>query len=101
MFSFVVTPLFSKLVEEYLSDDEYRRLQQALIDARDSGAVIRGSGGVRKLSWAAPGRGKRGGCRVIYYLRKPKRRCLDADDVSEECSRPHSDARIETDSRRN
>jgi len=72
MFSFVETPLFSKLVDEYLSEDEYRRLQQALIDAPESGAVIRGSGGVRKLRWAAPGRGKRGGYRVIYYLRKPK-----------------------------
>ena len=72
MFSFVETPLFSRLVDEYLSDDEYRRLQQALIDAPESGAVIKSSGGVRKLRWAAPGRGKRGGYRVIYYLRKPK-----------------------------
>ena len=72
MFSFVETPLFSKLVNEYLSDEEYSRLQQTLIEAPESGAVIRGSGGIRKLRWAAPGRGKRGGYRVIYYLRKPK-----------------------------
>ena len=72
IFSFVETPLFSKLINEYLSDEEYSRLQQTLIDSPESGAVIRGSGGVRKLRWAAPGRGKRGGYRVIYYLRKPK-----------------------------
>ena len=30
---------------------------------------VRGSGGVRKLRWAAPGGGKRGGLRIIYYLR--------------------------------
>jgi hypothetical protein len=36
----------------------------------DCGPVIPGSGGVRKLRWAAPGRGKRGGYRVIYYVRK-------------------------------
>lgn len=34
--------------------------------------VIAGSGGVRKMRWAAPGRGKRGGYRVIYYVRRPK-----------------------------
>lgn len=31
--------------------------------------MVPGSGGVRKLRWAAEGRGKRGGLRVIYYLR--------------------------------
>jgi len=72
MFSFVETRLFTKLVQEYLSDEEYSKLQLALIENPEAGAVIRGSGGVRKLRWAAPGRGKRGGYRVIYYLAKPK-----------------------------
>ena len=72
MFSFVETRLFTKLVAEYLSDTEYSKLQQALIDEPEAGAVIRGTGGVRKLRWAAPGRGKRGGYRVIYYLARPK-----------------------------
>jgi hypothetical protein len=31
--------------------------------------MVPGSGGVRKLRWRAPGRGKRGGVRVIYYLK--------------------------------
>ena len=54
---------------QYLSDDEYAALQQALADNPDAGDVIRGSGGVRKLRWGLAGRGKRGGIRVIYYLR--------------------------------
>ena len=33
----------------------------------DAGTAIPGSGGVRKLRWGAPGRGKRGGYRVIYF----------------------------------
>ena len=33
----------------------------------EQGAVIPGSGGLRKLRWAGRGRGKRGGTRVIYY----------------------------------
>jgi mRNA-degrading endonuclease RelE of RelBE toxin-antitoxin system len=69
MFSFIETRLFTRLVKEYLNDDEYRELQKALMDNPETGNVIPGSGGVRKLRWRAPGRGKRGGYRVIYYSR--------------------------------
>ena len=37
-----------------------------LIDHPDAGNVIPGAGGARKLRWAAKGRGKRGGARVVY-----------------------------------
>ena len=69
MISFVETRLFTRLVQEYLSDDEYLRLQQALVAEPEVGSVIAGSGGVRKMRWGLAGRGKRGGLRVIYYLR--------------------------------
>ena len=69
MVSFVETTLFTRLVAEYLSDDEYRKLQQALIDDPELGAVIPGSGGIRKVRWGLAGRGKRGGLRIIYFLR--------------------------------
>ena len=65
MFSFIETSLFTRLVRQYLSDQEYGELQSHLIEYPDAGAVIRGAGGVRKLRWAAAGRGKRGGYRVI------------------------------------
>ena len=70
MFSFIETGLFTRLVQEYLSDDEYSRLQHQLMRDPEAGAVVRGSGGVRKLRWAAVGRGKRGGYRVIYFVRR-------------------------------
>jgi hypothetical protein len=69
MFSFVETKLFTCLVQEYLSDDEYSQLQQAIIANPEVGSVIPGSGGVRKMRWSVAGRGKRGGLRVIYFLR--------------------------------
>ena len=69
MQTFVETKLFTKLVQEYLSDDEYVELQSALIQQPEAGDIISGSGGVRKLRWKGSGRGKRGGLRVIYYLR--------------------------------
>lgn len=69
MISFVETKLFTRLVQEYLSDDEYSRLQQALAADPEVGSVIPGSGGVRKMRWSVAGRGKRGGLRIIYILR--------------------------------
>ena len=50
-----------------LPDEAYRALQWLLLLRPDAGALIPGSGGLRKLRWALPGRGKRGGVRVIYY----------------------------------
>jgi len=49
MYSFIETKLFSRLIGEYLSDEEYASLQRALIVNPESGALIPGSGGVRKL----------------------------------------------------
>ena len=69
MLTFVETKLFTRLVQQYLSDDEYGALQQALMANPEAGDLIRGSGGVRKLRWGLAGRGKRGGIRVIYFLR--------------------------------
>ena len=72
MFSFIETRLFSRLVRDYLTDREYQRLQLELLNNPEAGSVIRGSGGVRKIRWAAAGRGKSGGYRVIYFVRRPK-----------------------------
>lgn len=69
MFVFVETRLFTRLVREHLSEDEYAALQQHLIARPEAGDVIPGSGGVRKLRWRGAGRGKRGGLRVIYFLK--------------------------------
>jgi len=69
VFTFVETKLFTELVGRYLSDDEYSELQLSLIANPEAGDLVRGSGGLRKLRWRVAGRGKRGGIRVVYYLR--------------------------------
>ena len=69
MYSFIETRLFTSLLLKYLSDDEYQQLQRFLMEDPQAGDVIPGTGGVRKLRWQAPGRGKRGGYRVIYFVK--------------------------------
>jgi hypothetical protein len=70
MFEFIESPLFTRICGHYLNDDEYGKLQNKLNERPESGAVVPGSGGVRKIRWAIEGRGKQGGLRVIYYLRR-------------------------------
>ncbi len=68
---FIETPIFTRAVEELLDDEEYRSLQVALLLRPESGPLIPRTGGLRKLRWSLKGRGKRGGCRVIYYWDEP------------------------------
>jgi hypothetical protein len=64
---FVETSVFTRRVLEMLSDDDYRLLQQALLQRPGQGSLIEGTGGIRKLRWGEEGSGKRGALRVIYF----------------------------------
>ena len=64
---FIETTGFSSIRENYFDESQFHMLQLYLMDQPDAGDIIKGSGGVRKLRWGLPGRGKRGGVRVIYY----------------------------------
>ena len=68
---FVESRVFERYLPNYLSDDEFAGLQLTLRDNPTAGAVIPGSGGIRKLRWRRQGMGKRGGVRIIYYLHRP------------------------------
>ena len=69
MVTFIESPLFTKLVHDYLTDDEHRGFQAFLATNPEAGSVVRGSGGVRKVRWARRGTGKSGGVRVLYFAR--------------------------------
>jgi hypothetical protein len=64
---FVEFSQFARNITLLGDDEEYLALQIALMERPDAGAIIPGSGGLRKLRWAGSGRGKRGGLRLIYY----------------------------------
>ncbi|MCG7981427.1 MAG: type II toxin-antitoxin system RelE/ParE family toxin [Candidatus Thiodiazotropha lotti] len=63
----IETRIFTSLINELLNDDEYKELQEALVNRPELGDLIKGSGGLRKVRWNLRGTGKSGGVRVIYY----------------------------------
>lgn len=60
-------PPFSKKAAKILDKEELNALHLYLIQHPGKGEVIPGTGGIRKLRWAAGGKGKRGGARVAYF----------------------------------
>ena len=72
----VETRAFTARMREALSEEDYRLLQLALAANPQAGVVIAGTGGLRKLRWGMPGRGKRGGIRVIYFWHSASERIL-------------------------
>jgi len=68
---FIETSIFTKEIQRLFPDNKYRMLQTVLMLRPDAGNLIRGSGGLRKIRWSLPGKGKRGALRVIYYWSPP------------------------------
>ena len=69
MFTFIESAVFERVRALYLDDDEYADLLQFMLQNPEAGDLVRGSGGVRNLRWWRKGVGKRGGLRVIYFVR--------------------------------
>ena len=63
----IETSTFTRQIIGLLSDDEYGAFQTSLAANPNSGALIKGGGGIRKVRIAIGSRGKSGGGRVIYY----------------------------------
>ena len=63
----VELPEFVRRANKLLRDAERERLIQYLAANPRAGAVLVGTGGIRKLRWKREGTGKSGGVRVIYY----------------------------------
>lgn len=67
--TFIKTSSFTQILSDYFpSDDAYAEFQQSLLANPEQGTVMPGCGGLRKVRWPDPrrGKGKRGGLRIIY-----------------------------------
>lgn len=87
---FVELPVFGRYRERYLDDAALLELQLLLMKSPEAGRVIQGCGGLRKLRFPDPrrGKGKRGGLRVIYYWWRDGMQCwlftlYDKDEMSD------------------
>jgi hypothetical protein len=63
----VETPLFSRQALDAWDDAECEAFVDFIARNPEEGDLIPETGGVRKIRWARPGSGKRGGARVIYF----------------------------------
>ena len=68
MITIAETEPFQKKISKLLSTEEREDLISYLSEHPNSGVVIQGTGGIRKLRWARGNKGKSGGIRVIYYV---------------------------------
>ena len=68
MITIAETEPFQKKIAKLLSTEEREDLIAYLSEHPNSGVVIQGTGGIRKLRWARGNKGKSGGVRIIYYV---------------------------------
>jgi hypothetical protein len=73
-YEFVHLPTYARSAKGTLDDEGQRTIEETLCGHPKAGDPVTGTGGVRKLRVALPGRGKRGGARLIYYYREIKGR---------------------------
>ena len=64
----VETRPFQRFAADIWSDAEREEFIDAIARDPERGAVMQGTGGVRKVRWSREGMGKSGGARVIYYF---------------------------------
>lgn len=65
--TFIILPEFDKNWKSMgLSDEDLRRLENLILQDPEAGALMQGTGGLRKLRFAFENRGKSGSARVCY-----------------------------------
>jgi hypothetical protein len=69
MYTFIETPTFVAQADRLWSEQERMEFMNWLAANPAAGDIIPGSGGCRKVRWKRAGMGKRGGVRVVYFLR--------------------------------
>lgn len=62
------TPVFQRYAAEVWSEAEREAFITFIAASPGAGAVIKGSGGCRKVRWSTASSGKRGGARVVYFI---------------------------------
>ncbi len=72
MIAVVELPEFIRRARKLIEENERQDLINYLAAHPNSGVVMQGTGGIRKIRWRIKGKGKSGGVRVIYYFHNAK-----------------------------
>lgn len=67
MYTVVETPTFQRYAATVWTGAEREEFIGWIAAHPEAGAVIPGTGGLRKVRWARQGMGKRGGARIVYF----------------------------------
>ena len=67
---FIESSNFTKSISNHITEEGYREFQLSLILNPNAGRIMPGCGGLRKVRYRDPrrGKGKRGGLRIIYLF---------------------------------
>ena len=65
----IETPIFQRDAARIWSSEERDEFVGWIAENPEAGDVIPGAHGLRKVRWTRAGMGKRGGARVVYWLR--------------------------------
>ncbi len=68
LITIIETPGYISRSAKLLSEVQRIAIVDHLAANPTAGELVSGGGGIRKFRWGAPGRGKRGGVRVIHYF---------------------------------
>ena len=68
MQTIVELPEYIQRSSRLLNESEKKGIINYLASHPQSGAIMQGTGGIRKFRWATGNKGKSGGVRVIYYF---------------------------------
>jgi hypothetical protein len=69
MYTVIQTPPFMRSAPQFWSEEEIEEFIVFMAENSDAGDVIKGTKSLRKVRWAANGKGKSGGARVIYFTK--------------------------------
>jgi hypothetical protein len=70
MLTVIESPYFVSKTAEFLDNETRQAFIEWIAVNPLAGDLIKGTGGLRKVRWALPGRGKSGGMRVMTYYIK-------------------------------
>ena len=94
-YEFIESSIFTKMVHDYLSDEDYAAFQQFLLEHPDAGDVVCGSGGVRKVRWGWQVERRSG----LLLHTQPTWADSAVGDLCQKCACQHSWRIVETNQR--